>query len=116
MKIQKTAAGKKLLTMSREEWQAIGEERGWLEKEAKWDTDHEVPESEKGKWTNYTIAELKKKLNAAKDKNKKLQDAGKKADPKTTEKIRELQYAIRAKTQASFQRSGVMAVLKRASG
>jgi len=96
MKLVKTAEGKTKVRISKDEWERIGNEQGWI-KEAKWgkDTDVEQP----GKWTNYTIEELKKKRDAAKERNQKRRDQGKKADPKDTELLRELNFAIRAKKE-----------------
>ena len=111
MKIVKSKNGKSKMTISKKEWENIGEQRGWIEaqvqntplqprrliaaeeltKEAKWGKDVDVEQP--GKWTNYSKAELIKKRDAA----KKRQEGRDKADPKDTELLRELNFAIRAK-------------------
>lgn len=97
MKLTKTASGKTTLKISKKEWKDIGIKQGWMKK-AKWDTETKTPESEKGKWKGYSKEELTSKLNKAKERNKKRREKGEKADPKDTELIRELQFALRAKT------------------
>jgi hypothetical protein len=92
MKLVKTASGKQQIKISKSEWEALGKKAGWI-KEAKWGKDTEVSPEEKGKWTNYSKEELIKKRDAA----KKRQDKRDKADPKDTELLRELNFAIRAK-------------------
>lgn len=67
-----------------------------LFKVAKWGKDIDVEQP--GKWTNYSLEELKKKRNAAKKRNQNKREQGKKADPKDTELLRELNFAIRAKS------------------
>jgi hypothetical protein len=96
MKLTKSAAGKTKLKISREEWEKIGNEKGWM-KEAKWGKEDVVDPKEKGKWKGYSQEELRSKLNKAKERNKKRRDKGEKANPKDTELIRELQFALRSK-------------------
>ena len=96
MKIIKTSENTKL-KISKAEWESIGHDNGWINKEAKWDKDTDVEQP--GKWTNYTIEELKKKRDAAKKRNQKRRNDGKKADPKDTELLKELNFAIRAKKE-----------------
>jgi hypothetical protein len=95
MKLIKTAKGKTQLSITKEEWERIGNEHGWM-KEAKWGKDVKIEQP--GKWEGYSLAELKKKRNAAKKRQEKRKEKGKKADPKDTELLRELNFAIRAKT------------------
>jgi len=97
MKLIKIANSKSKLKISKKEWKDIGKKAGWMKK-AKWDTETETPESEKGKWKGYSKKELTSKLNKAKERNDKKREKGEKADPKDTELIRELQFALRAKT------------------
>jgi len=61
-------------------------------KEEKWGKDVDVEQP--GEWKGYTLEELKKKRNAA----RKRQQSRDTADPKDTELLRELNFAIRAKT------------------
>jgi len=97
MKLIKTALGKTTLKISKSEWETIGDKQGWL-KEAKWGKPTEVSPEEQGKWSGYSLDQLKKKRNAAKKRQKKRRENGKKADRKDTELLRELNFAIRAKT------------------
>lgn len=85
------------ITLSRAQWESIGKKTGWI-KEAKWNEKTEVSESEKGKWTNYSIKELISKRDHAKQQQEtyKSKHDGK-ADPDLTSKLRELNFAIRAK-------------------
>ena len=98
MKLVKTANGKQKIRMTQQEWEKIGSDHGWLEKEAKWGKKDVVNPKEKGKWKGYTQEELKSKLSKAKERQKKRKEKGNKADPKDTELIRELNFALRAKT------------------
>ena len=90
MKLIRTANGNKL-KITREEWEKIG-------REAKWNKKDVVDPKEKGKWEGYTQEELKSKLSKAKERQRKRKEKGNKADPKDTELIRELNFALRAKT------------------
>jgi len=96
------ASGKPSLEMSRKEWLKIGRVTGWterLKKQGKWGKETNVPESEQGKWTNYSVEELRSKVSKAKEQQEKYKKAHEgKADSKLTEKIRELNFAIRANT------------------
>ena len=94
MKLQKTASGKTTVVMSKSEWESIGKQAGWMKK-AKWGKDVDIEQP--GKWTNYSRKELIKKRDAAKKRQEKRKEDGKKADPKDTELLRELNFAIRAK-------------------
>ena len=96
MKLVKTA-NKTKLRITREEWEKIGNEQGWM-KEAKWGKPTKVSPEEKGKWKGYSLSELKQKRNAVKKRQENRKKKGKKADPKDTELLRELNFAIRAKT------------------
>ena len=82
--------------MTYEEWEKIGSEQGWMEKEAKWGKDVDIEQP--GKYKGVSLAELKKRRNAAKKRQENRKKKGKKADPKDTELLRELNFAIRAKT------------------
>lgn len=95
MKMVKTASGKTQLKLSKTDWLAIGKQAGWIEKEAKWGKKVEVEQP--GKWTNYSKEELIKKRDAARKRQKNRKEKGNKADPKDTELLRELNFAIRAK-------------------
>jgi len=66
-----------------------------LKKEAKWGKDVKVEQP--GKWKGHSKQELIKKRDAAKKRQEKRKKEGKKADPKDTELLRELNFAIRAK-------------------
>lgn len=102
MRLRKTAEGTRL-EITEKEWFEIGIKQGWLieagkkgiTKEAKW--DKETKPEQPGKWTNYSKEELIKKRDAAKKRQQKRKEDGKKADPKDTELLRELNFAIRAK-------------------
>lgn len=94
MKLIKTA-NKQVLQMTREEWEKIGNDTGWI-KEAKWGKDIEI--TNPGKWEGYTLEELKKKRDAAKSRQEGRKEKGKKIDPKDTSLLRELNFAIRSKS------------------
>jgi len=107
MKIVKSSNSKYKLKISKPEWIDLGNKNNWFKKEAfklsaaetkdeiikeaKWGKDIKVEQP--GKWTNYSKAELISKRDAA----KKRQEKRDKADPKDTELLRELNFAIRAK-------------------
>ena len=93
-----TSAEKTILKITKSEWEKIGEKQGWIEQEAKWGKPTEVSPKEKGKWKGYSLSELKKKRNAAKKRQENRKKKGKKTNPKDTELLRELNFAIRAKT------------------
>lgn len=84
------------LTLSKKEWENIGRKQGWMTRHAKWGKDIDVEQP--GKWDGYTLTELREKRNVAKKRQKNRKEQGKKADPKDTELLRELNFAIRAKT------------------
>jgi hypothetical protein len=67
-----------------------------LKKEAKWGEETEV--TNPGKWTGYTKEELVSKRDAAKSRQEKRKEEGKAVDPKDTSLLRELNFAIRAKS------------------
>ena len=85
MKLVKTANGKQKIRMTQQEWEKIGSDHGWLEKEAKWGKKDVVNPKEKGKWKGYTQEELKSKLSKAKERQKKRER------DRQTEKERERQ-------------------------
>jgi len=113
MKITTACNGNQALVITKQDWEAIGIAAGWLEDpgydpehddcsitagttvEAKW--GKETKPEQPGKWTNYSKDELVKKRNAARKRQEKRKEQGKKADPKDTELLRELNFAIRAK-------------------
>ena len=95
MKITKTANVTKL-TLSKKEWESIGRKQGWMNRYAKWGKDVDVEQP--CKWDGYTLTELREKRDVAKKRQENRKEQGKKADPKDTELLRELNFAIRAKT------------------
>jgi len=80
------------IKMTKWAWTEIGEKTGWC-KEAKWGKEDVVDPKKKGMWDGYTQAELKKKLNAAKERQEKRE----KADPADSTLIKQIQFALRAK-------------------
>jgi hypothetical protein len=79
------------ITLSKTQWEEIGKKANWI-KEAKWGKEVEI--TNPGKWEGYTLEELKSKRDAAKSRQEKRE----KPDPKDTSLLRELNFAIRAKT------------------
>ena len=65
----------------------------------KWDTKMKTPEAKKGMFKDKTKAELKSELAAAKARSKKIHDAGKKEPESLKTKIKELEFALRAKNK-----------------
>lgn len=73
-------------------------EKGWIV-EAKWGKEDVVNESEKGKYKGKSLSDLKSMLSNTKKKQESYKkDHGGKANKEYTDKIRELNFAIRAKT------------------
>ena len=97
MKLTKTASGKQQIKMSKSEWESIGKKAGWMKKIAKWGEEDVVNPKEKGKWSGYNKSELIEKRDATKKRQDGRKEKGEKADPKDTELLRELNFAIRAK-------------------
>ena len=83
------------ITLSKAQWQSIGKKAGWV-KEAKWGKDIEI--TNPGKWEGYTLEELRSKRDAAKSRQEKRKEDGKAVDKSDTSLLRELNFAIRAKT------------------
>lgn len=96
MKIVISKEGKRKITLTKSEWEDVGRKGNWLQVEAKWGKKVDIEQP--GKWTRTNLGELKKKRNAAKKRQQKRKEQGKKANPKDTELLRELNFAIRAKT------------------
>jgi hypothetical protein len=80
------------ITLSKSQWEYIGDKTGWI-KEAKWGKKDVVDPKKKGMWDGYTQEELRSKLDAAKARQEKRE----KADPKDSTLIKELNFALRAK-------------------
>lgn len=101
MKIYKKS-GKTIAKLSYDEWKCIGKESGWdmrLKKEAKWGKEDVVNPSEKGKYDGKTKADLKKMLRDVKEKQESYKESHDgKAKKEYTDKIKELNFAIRAKS------------------
>ena len=95
MKLVKTAKGKTIFRISRSEWEKIGKEQGWT-KTAKWGKEVEI--TNPGKWEGYSLEELKAKRNKAKERQENRKSKGEKVDAQDTSLLRELNFAIRAKT------------------
>jgi len=89
MKIIKTANGKKTIKISKKEWQAIGKKAGW-------EGNPEIEQT--GEWAGKTISELKKSLSNYKKKQESYKEKHDgKANAEYTEKMREINFAIRSK-------------------
>jgi len=83
------------IKLSKSQWELIGNKTGWIKK-AKW--GKEVDITNPGKWEGYSLEELRSKRDAAKSRQEKRKEDGKAVDPKDTSLLRELNFAIRAKT------------------
>jgi len=83
------------ILISKSQWEEIGRKANWA-KEAKWGKEIEI--TNPGKWEGYTLEELKSKRDAAKSRQEKRKEEGKAVDPKDTSLLKELNFAIRAKT------------------
>jgi len=68
----------------------------YLYKQAKW--GKEVDITNPGKWDGYSLEELKSKRDAARTRQENRKKEGKAVDPQDTSLLRELNFAIRAKT------------------
>ena len=88
MKLIKTAEGKTKLKISREEWEKIG-------REAKWKGDVEIEQT--GEWAGKSVSELKKRRSALQKKQDSYKKEHGKANKEYTEKLREINFAIRSK-------------------
>jgi hypothetical protein len=64
-----------------------------------WDKEMKTPESKKGMFKGKTKAELRSELSAAKERSKKLHDADKPEPESLKTKIKELEFALRAKNK-----------------
>ena len=96
MKLVKNASGKPTIRMNREEWERIGSENGWINKEAKWSGDTEIKQT--GEWAGKSIAELEKTLSSYKKKQESYKEKHDgKANEEYTEKMRQINFAIRSK-------------------
>ena len=71
MRLAKTADGKRVLKITRAEWQAVGARAGWARKAAAWsvsdtkDAKHLGPlefQSRDGEWHNFEVLELPDRL------------------------------------------------------
>lgn len=94
MKLIKKALGN-TIQMTKNEWEKIGNDNGWMKK-AKWKGDAEIEQT--GEWTNYTIEELKSKRDNLKKKQENYKEKNNgKAKKEYTEKLREINFAIRSK-------------------
>jgi len=95
MKVIKTASGKKTIKISKSEWESIGKTAGWM-KEAKWKGDVEIKNT--GENTEQTVGELKKEVTKLKKQQEKYKkEHGGKASKEITKKLRQKNFAIRAK-------------------
>ena len=83
------------IKLSKSDWELIGQKTGWI-KEAKW--GKEVDITNPGKWTGFTKEELVSKRDAAKARQEKRKEEGKAVDKADTSLLRELNFAIRAKS------------------
>ena len=95
MKIVTAKNGSQKAVLSKSNWESIGMKAGWM-KEAKWKDNPEIKQT--GENTKQTIAQLKKEISKLKKEQEgyKKDHAGK-ASKKITEKLREKNFAIRAK-------------------
>jgi len=83
------------IILSKSQWEEIGNKMGWI-KEAKWGKEVEI--TNPGKWEGYSHDELKSKRDAAKKRQEARKSKGEAVDPKDTSLLRELNFALRAKT------------------
>jgi len=67
--------------------------------EEAWNKEMKTPESKKGMFKGKTKDELKSELSAAKERSKKLHDADKSEPESLKTKIKELEFALRAKNK-----------------
>jgi hypothetical protein len=63
----------------------------------KWDTEMHTKEKDKGMFKGKTQSELKSKLSSLKDKQESHKEKHGKADKETSKKIKEVEFALRAK-------------------
>lgn len=92
MKLIRRADGKTVLVAKKEEIQE-------LVKKAKWGKEDVVNPAEKGKYDGKSKKELESMLSSAKKRQESYKDSHDgKADPELTGKIKELNFAIRAKS------------------
>lgn len=79
-----------------------------------WDKEMKTPESKKGMFKGKTKAELRSELSAAKERSKKLHDADKPEPESLKTKIKELEFALRAKN--NFGKVSESADLRKCKG